>query len=47
MTLKLQLTNPAALLATHETVVVPSWKVEPDGGVQVTVVTLPVVIGVG
>ena len=47
MTEKLQVTKPTALLATQETVVVPSWKVEPDGGVQVTFVAPPVVVGVG
>lgn len=46
VTLKLHETTPKALLARHVTVVVPMLKVEPDGGVQITLTPCPVAAGV-
>ena len=37
--------GPAAV--AHVTRVVPTWKVEPDGGVQLTAPQLPLVVGAG
>ena len=47
VTVKLQLAVLAGVVAVQLTVVVPNGKLDPDGGTQITLTQLPVVVGAG
>lgn len=47
MTVKLHVAGPQSLRAEHVTVVVPTGKVEPEGGLQLTAVPAGVTVGAG